>query len=259
MKVMALRTSFLLLILAVIALHTQPDMPRAVVNGKNMTLADVEPLVGKLPAELQKSPEMVFRTYGFMDLMAAKGEEEKLDQLSPYKEQLDLARKQLLADAAMQHYYNTLDISDDEIKSYYDKHPDDYTTASVSSLLVPLKSKEDQAAAIEKARDCAKALKDGTNLATLFAQYPGNLTSIRQNDPAVDKAARDAVFALKPGETSSPVVTAAGVYVFRLDSVSKAGYDNVKPNVRKVIADERLNAFLDDMRKKVTVTMVKKP
>ena len=259
MKVMVLRTSFLLFIFAVFAVHAQPDMPRAVVNGKNMSFSDVEPLVGTLPPELQKDPEQVFRTYGFLELMAAKGDAEKLYQISPYKEQLDLARKQLLAQAVMQEFYNKLDISDDEIKNYYEKHPDDYTTASVQSLLVPMKSKEEETDAVAKARDCAKALSDGSNLAVMFAKYPGNLTTVRKNDPAVDKAAREAIFALKPGETSSPVVTAAGVYVFKLDGISKTGYDNVKPTVRKAIADARFNEFMDQMRKEVTVKMVKRP
>ncbi len=233
-------------------------MPRAQVNGKMMAFSDVEPLMGTLPPGASRDPEAVFRTYGFLDLMATKGETEKLYNLSPFKEQLDMARKQILAQAVMQRFYDTVEITDEEIKAYWEKHKDEYATAGVQCMMIPARSKEEQAAAEGKARDAGKALKDGTNLAMMFAQYPCNLTTIGRTDPAVDASIRKAVFALKPGEITAPVTLPSGIYVIRVDTMTSGDFDKLKPNVRKSIADARFNDFMEEVRKSVTVTMVKK-
>ncbi|MDR3700131.1 MAG: peptidylprolyl isomerase [Candidatus Sulfopaludibacter sp.] len=256
---MSFRRYFLILTLAASGAYAQANEPRAVVNGKTVFLSELEGLYGQLPPELQNNPEQMFRYYGFLDLMAAKGEAAKLYDQSPYKERLALFRKQTLAEAAMQEFENNLDITDAEVKEYYEKHKSEFDVAAVQALLVPIKSKEDVPAATAKAQQIAPQLKDGTNMAVLFAQFPANLTSIRNGDAAVPAAVRKAVFALKPGEVTAPIAGPNGVYVIRLDKVSPVNAEQAKPYVRKSIADTRLQAFLEDVRKSVTVTPLKAP
>ena len=258
-KDMDFRRYFLILVSAVSVAYGQANEPRALVNGRTVFLSDLEGLYGQLPPELQKNPEQIFRYYGFLDLMAAKGEAAKLYDQSPYKERLALVRKQMLAEAVMQQFENNLEITDDEAKEYYQKHESDFNVASVQALLVPIKSKEDAPAATAKAQQIAPQLKEGTNVAVLFAQYPANLTSIRGGDAAVPATVRKAVFALKPGEVTAPLAEPNGVYVIRLDKVTTVNFEQAKPYVRKTIADSKLQAFLDDVRKAVTVTPLKPP
>jgi parvulin-like peptidyl-prolyl isomerase len=258
-KDMDFRRYFLIFMFAVSGAYAQATEPRAVVNGKTVFLSDLEGLYGQLPPELRNNPDQMFRYYGFLDLMAAKGEAARLYDQSPYKERLALIRKQILAEAVMQRFENDLDISDAEVKEYYEKHKTEFDVAAVQALLVPIKSKEDAPAATAKAQQIAPQLKDGTDTAVLFAQYPANLTSIRGGDAAVPAAVRKAVFALKPGEVTAPVVEPNGVYVIRLDKVTSVSFDQAKPYVRKSISDAKLQAFLEDVRKSVTVTPVKAP
>jgi peptidyl-prolyl cis-trans isomerase C len=241
-----------LLILAVFGAHAQTDEPRAVVNGKTVALSDLEGMFGSLPPQLRSNPEQIFRYYGFLDRMAAKGETDKLFEQSPYKEQLELARKQVLAQAEMQEFDKNLDIPDAELKQYYDTHKDDFATAKVQSLPIPTSDKA-------KARQMAARMKEGTGLAGLLAQYPGGLTSVRKGDPKVDAAIRSAVFALKAGEVSAPVVQPNGVYLFRLESVSTPEFQEAQATVRRTVADARFNAWIEEVRKSVTVTPVKGP
>jgi len=256
---MDFRRTFFILTIVVLGAYTQPNEPRAVVNGKTVSLSYLEPLYGSIPPQMRNNPEFIFRTYGFLDRMAAKGEASKLYEQSPYKEKLELDRKQILAQAVTDQFFNNLDIPDAELKEYFDKHPGDFDTASVQSLLIPTSSKEEEAAATAKAKQIAPQLKDGTNLAMLFAQYPAGLTAIHRNDPAVDAAIRTAVFALKPGQVSEPIVRPNGVYLIRLDSTASVDFQKAKPDVRKTIADSRFQAFIEEVRKSVTVTPVKAP
>lgn len=252
---MKLRRCLLLPILAALSAHAQPGEPHAVVNGKPVALSDLEGLFGSLPPQLRSNPEQIFRYYGFLDRMASKGEADKLFEQSPYKEQLELARKQVLAQAEMQEFDKNLDIPETELKAYYDMHKDDFATAGVQSLLIPIKAREEEAAATAKARQLAPQLKAGTGLDGLLARYPGGVTSVRKGDPKVDAAIRSAVFALKPGQVSAPVVQPNGVYLFRLQSIATPEFPEAQATVRRTVADARFNAWIEEVRKSVTVTL----
>ena len=165
----------------------------------------------------------------------------------------------MLADAVIDQFYKNLDIPDADLKEYYDKHKGDFETAGVQALLVPIASKAEEAAATAKARQLAPQFKEGTDIAILFAQYPAGLTTIRRNDPAVDAELRAAAFALKPGEVSEPIVRPNGVYLIRLDSIAAADFAKAKADVKKTMSDARFQAFLEEVRKSVTVTPVKTP
>lgn len=191
--------------------------------------------------------------------MASKGESEKLFEQSPYKEKLELARKQVLADAVMEQFDKNLDIPDAELKEYYEKHKDDFAVAAVQSLLVPTKSKEEEAAATAKARQLAGQMKGEAEAASLIAQYPGGLTSIRKGDANMDAGIRAAVFALKPGEVTAPIAQPNGIYVFRLSSVGTPDFQSAEANIRRIVADARFHAWIEDVQKSVTVAPVKAP
>ena len=52
----------------------QTDEPHAIVDGKPVSLSDVQALMGSMPPQLQKNADELFRYYGFLNRMAAKGE-----------------------------------------------------------------------------------------------------------------------------------------------------------------------------------------
>ena len=98
----------------------------AVVNGKSVSLNDLQPLVGGLPQQLRDQPTEVFRYYGLIDRLAARAEADKLDERSPYKEQLELQRKQILAQAAADQFFKEVVIPEADLKKFYEEHKADY-------------------------------------------------------------------------------------------------------------------------------------
>jgi foldase protein PrsA len=240
----------LLLISAALCAQAQS----AVVNGKSVSLSDVQRLMGAMPPELRGNPEEIYRYYGFIDRLAAKAESDKLAEQSPYKEQLELQRKQLLAQAEMDQFYQHQDISDDELKKYYEEHKDNFVTAGGEYLLIPVKSRDEAAAAMTKARGVATQLKTGRGIEALLAQYPANLPAMRKSDPRIPQAVRTAAFALKPGEVSAPVVESNGVYVLRLQKIFTPDLQDIRGEVWQTIAATRFAAWMEEIRKTVTVT-----
>jgi parvulin-like peptidyl-prolyl isomerase len=225
----------------------QTEDPHAVVNGKPVALSDLQGLAGALPPQLRDKPVEVFRYYGFLDRMAEKAEESQLAEQSPYKEQLALQRKQVMAQAAMDQFYKNTVIPEDELKKYYEDHKADFATANVQTLLVPLKSKE-------TAGKLAARLKSGSSVAELLLQYPAVMPTVRKSDARLDPAVRTAVFNLKPGEVSAPIAQPNGVYIFRLQSIETPEYQGLRGEIWRTMANVRFAAWMEEMRKSVTVT-----
>src|SRR5581483_1098894 len=142
---------FVLIPLLVLWAQSQPEEPHAVVNGKQVSLSDVQGLMDdKMPPDM-RNPDGLFHYYGFIDKLAAKAEAAKLAEKSPYKEQLELARKQILAIAELNEVCNNTPIPDADVEAYFTKHKADYAMAKVQALLIPQKGSTEEALA--KARE----------------------------------------------------------------------------------------------------------
>lgn len=105
----------------------------AVICGHEITSAEVDAFIASLPREQQvyaSHPD--FRKQCVDQLIAvyalAKyGEEEKLDETEKFKAILENARKDILAQMAMRKLFATVNVTDDEIKEYYEANKSKYS------------------------------------------------------------------------------------------------------------------------------------
>lgn len=111
-----------------------------------------------------------------------------------------------------------------------------------------------QKAALAKAQEIAKSARDGKDFATLAKQSSEDLGSKGQGgdlgwlEPGVTDAAFDAaLFALKKGEISEPVLSAEGYHVIQLRDVrerKEKSFDEMKPELAKTFLEtERESQF----------------
>lgn len=122
-------------------------------------------------------------------------------------------------------------ISDDELRSYFDKHKADFERpgrAVLSVLMIPkLITQADTAAARARADSLRQAILKGAKFEDVAkSQSSDSVSGARGGDlgkgpkgrfvPEFEKAAD----ALKPGEISQPVLTPFGFHIIRLDSRS---------------------------------------
>src|SRR4051794_31844588 len=99
------RIAKLLLLAAPLAMIlSAEDAPTATVNGKPVTKAELDAILKLAPVELQavlaKDPNALLQYYGLVDRVSEMAEKSKLAEQSPIKEQLLLARKQILTNAS---------------------------------------------------------------------------------------------------------------------------------------------------------------
>ncbi len=152
-------------------------------------------------------------------------------------------------------------VTDDDLKSYYQQHQDEYRvqgSAQVRHILISTGepgSKPDQKtldAAKAKAEDVLKQLKGGAKFADLAKKYSadpgskdkgGELGTIVKGQTV--KPFEDAVFSAKPGEIVGPVQTEFGFHIIQVEQRTEPhlkSLDEVKAQITPIIARQKAGA-----------------
>lgn len=224
----------------------------ATVNGKAVSQAELDAILKLAPAELQpvltRDPAELLRYYGLVDRLAEIGEKAKLAEESPTKEQIALARKQILATAASDRYFIDHPLKPEDEQRFYDEHKDEYTSALVKALCVPTAN----ASAVSTV---VKQLGMGADFDELAEKYPvaGFSNVIKKSDKEVPAEVRNAVFALKPGAVTAPITLPSGAYIIKLQTISVKPIGDVRGDIAQRLSTERFLAWLAEVRQTVTV------
>ncbi len=224
-----------------------PAKVLATVDGKDITVGDVDQAAGDLDPQFARLPadqRRLAALAALIDIKAMAGEavKEKLDQSDDFKK-----RMAFLRDRALHNEYfkdAVVDkISDADVRARYDKEIAAMPPqVEVRARHILVKTKEEAEAVIKKLEggakfeDLAKASStDGT------ASNGGDLGYFSEGQmvPEFEKAA----FALKPGEyTKEPVQTQFGFHVIQLEdrrTKQPPAFDQVKDQIRSIIMRER--------------------
>ncbi|MDP2172629.1 MAG: peptidylprolyl isomerase [Candidatus Cloacimonadaceae bacterium] len=153
-------------------------------------------------------------------------------------------------------------VSDDEIKKYYDKNKEDEfkkgPASRIKYLVFEMKASDDDFNSIKlEADNIYKQAIGGANFAMLAERYSEDPGSGKQGGslgvfgkgqmvPEFEKAA----FALKPGEISKPVRTNFGWHIIRCDSIATATADNYQIKASHILlsvkaSDKTINQIRD--------------
>ncbi|MBS1855535.1 MAG: peptidyl-prolyl cis-trans isomerase [Acidobacteria bacterium] len=216
----------------------------ATVNGRTVSQAELDAIIKLAPAEVRpvisKDPQELLRYYGVVDRLATMAEKDGLANESPLKEELALARMQLLATATSGRYFNEHPVSAADEQQYYAAHIDVFTSARVKGAKPPAGS---------------SAASPGADFDALAAKYPNHdfADVIGKTDANVPEAIRTAIFELKPGGVTKPIALPGGVYLFRLEGVDVKPLDEVRGQISQRVGNERFLQWMADIRKSVTV------
>ena len=193
------------------------------------------------------------------DQLASQAIQMKLDQQSPWKEQLKLARSNILTQAYLSQPA-TGGASDDP-KSYYDAHGADFDQVKLSGILVafnppgtPANSgamQRTEAAAKEKADDLEKKIKAGGDFSAIARTDSDNQqSSVRGGDLGqsavgnLPPAIKDRVLKMQPGEVSEPIQVPGGYYILKLDSKSRIPFETARPTIVQKQQNDKAQAAL---------------
>ena len=235
----------------------------AIIAGKPMTMGQYRAFTAVLdPANQARAavnPAELVQQLAFMRKLAAMAAEQKLDQQSPTREQLEYSRLYVLTNVEASHIFNSPVLHQEDIEGYYAAHRDDFKQVQVKAIKITFASPGDEARAKAKAERLREAIRAGADFVKLVQEnsddaeskaHDGDLQTFSPSSPMPDGFR--VVFQLKAGEVSEPVKQPDGYYLLRagevtyqpLLEVQTQVYDRIKQQMGRDVMD-KIQAGLD--------------
>jgi parvulin-like peptidyl-prolyl isomerase len=242
-----------------------PNRVVATINGQKITAKQVEEMLKPFPPEQRKQidanlSKFVEQLYTRQQLAEA-AQKLNLEQQSPWKEQIELNRRGILANAYVAHLSDqAAKETPEDPQKYYDAHKGEFEFAKLSGIFVGFNppgtpannnaaNVRTEEAAHEKANELEKKLAAGGDFSALAraesehqsASKGGDLGNWPINDPQVKLPAeiKTAVAKLQPGQVSEPVKLPGIYLIVKLDSREVTPFDKVKSDIEQKLQNER--------------------
>ena len=255
-----------------------PNRVVAQVNGQNVTAAQALKMLQAMPAnEMQRFQQgggglpTALQQLFMMQHLAEIATQQHLDQKDPWKSQLEFYRDNMLAQAYVSQISNAANPSSQEVKSYFDQHPQEFQDAKLSAIIInfiPAGAAPAPGATNAKTETQAKAKADA---AVKKIRGGANFTDVVKTDsdhkPSADKGGElgtfspdklpkeisDPVFKLKPGEITDPIREANGFYILKLDSLSKKTFEQAQADIVNTLKQDQVRKMLDQTNQQYQV------
>jgi parvulin-like peptidyl-prolyl isomerase len=251
-----------------------PDTVVLEVDGNKVTAAELDKIIASFPIANQQTirahPQVLSQVF-LLRRLAEDAEKAGLDKQSPYKEQIEANRLQLLSTAELSTVSNTMQILEEEQQKYYKEHLDKFREVKVRVVYLAFnpasakpaaddKKLPTEAEAHAKIEDLAKQIQGGADFGKLArensddqsAAKDGDFGVIKQ-DSSYPKAIKDAVFALKQGEISAPIKQPNGFYLIRAEEVAQEPFNDVILQIIEAVRQAKYQDWLKGMQAKYNV------
>jgi parvulin-like peptidyl-prolyl isomerase len=256
-----------------------PDTVVAEVDGKKITAAEMDKIIGDFPSNnqqaLRANPGLLSQVFMMRRLME-DAEKAGVDKQSPYREQLITSRLQFLAQTEINVVGNAMAVTEEDEHKYYNENPDKFKEVKVRAIFVAfnnnpaaLKAVPDtkklptEAEAKAKIENLEKEIKAGADFGKLArensddqasAAKDGDFGSVNE-ESAYPSPIKAAVFALKKGELSAPLRQPGGFYLLRAEEVGQQPFGDIfgqiAQTLRKAKSQEWLKGLLTQYNVKV--------
>lgn len=256
----------------------------AVIAGKDITVADVEKMLAAFnPQDLQMfqaNPQLALSQYFLFIHLADEADKARLLEKSPYKEQFELLKIQLLRQARLNEENNTFTVTPEMIESYYKQHSAQYEQARIKVIqiafagqvasagtgldaikaaaqgaLLAAQAKRSEPEAKTLAEDIVKQLREGADFAKMVEKYSEDpVSKAAGGDFGVIKIVseypadlKSVVFALQPGEVSAPIRQPTAYYIIRLEEKGLQSIDEVREPIVQILRNDHMNQWMKDI------------
>lgn len=238
----------------------------AVVNGSEITQADVDSTIKRFPRERQGYLEtevgrkQLLEEIISFELIYNYAKDSGMESDTKYIEQLEIAKKEILTQAAIAKTMEQVSVEDGEVEDYYNANKQNFKdpeTVSAKHILVETE---------EKAKEIKKEISSGITFEDAAKKYSscpskeqgGNLGKFGRGQmvPEFEEVA----FGLEIGIVSDPVKTQFGYHLIKIEQKSQGtikSFEEVKNSIKGKILQERQSfnyAQLNkDLREKYSV------
>lgn len=269
---------------------TPPDKVVAKIDGKDVTAGEVYDALLAMPPQFvqmyNQNPKYAIQQLFMMRYLASEGEKLKLGDRSPYKEQLDAERANVLASALLSYQQDHMNVPEEAIQKIYEQNKDQYQRAKIRAIVVRYKpvfgpnapEKERMQAELEEkmfnirrteaeaaaiAAGIVDKLKGGADFAKLVIDFSedngskakgGDFGVVDVNSQHLPEI-KQAVAKLKAGEISAPIRTPNAFFVVRVDEKTMQSRDEVAGVIREEIRKRQLKEWFDEVTRRFQPTV----
>ncbi len=261
-----------------------PNLPDETVlailgDGSKLTMGEFKKIYAVLPQGNQqmalRNPEQFLHQWEMLRRLTVMADQHKLAEESPYKEALEYARRNVLAQAAINDGVNSLSIDPSEIVKAYDSDKKKYTQVKIKAIYIafnddpsaavaPGKKSLTEAEARAKAEKLLAALRGGADFAKAAKENSddetsrdkgGDFASLRFSDNIPDLF-RAAVFNLKQGEITEPLKQPNGFYLLLADEVKVRPLSEVRDDIYNELRNTQSTDWIEKIDKASKVEIV---
>lgn len=275
------------------ALWAQKPVPGdtvvATVDGKPVTAADVRTMLASAPptfmAAYKANPARAIADIFVLRELSADADKLKLADESPWKEQIENQRMNILANAMLTHELNNYMVPENEVQKYYSANQSRFEQVSIDVIKIGFKpdmkpagtSDEELAAAARAVVEAAhsanraeadarklsdeiiKKLRAGADFKPMVAQYSddqetrdaGGKFGTISSTSAYPADLKKAALALKPGEISEPVKISVAYYILRCESRTAQPMKDVHETILREIRQQHADAFVKEIQQRL--------
>lgn len=244
-----------------------PTRVVATIAGKPLTARQALDLLKPLPPQERKRFEanlqgLVQQIY-MEDQLADEASKMSLDQQSPWKEQLQMARANILTQAYLNKVANSAPGSaTEDPKQYYDSHAADFDQIKLSGIFIAFSppgtpasgtgaANRTEEQARQKADDLEKKLKAGGDFSAVartesdnpqLAAKGGEIGTFTSGDAGLPADIKTVVLKLQAGEISEPVRMPNGFFILKVESRSKLPFEQARSGITQRLQNEKNQA-----------------
>ena len=195
-------------------------------------------------------------------LLLIDAKNNKFDQDDEFLEKLEVVKNDMLKNYAMHKIFNEVNLSDDDIKAYYEEKKDMLNPNKLyeaSHILID---------SLEKANEIKEKLDKGEDFEDLAKKYSidpsrdngGSLGTFPKE--AMVKEFQEGLDSIEIGEISEPVKSEFGYHIIKLIDIKqapRADYEDVKENIKtRVLMIKRQEKYLETVENIKKDAVVKK-
>ncbi len=252
-----------------------PDRVVITVGDIKITAAQFDALIDSLQPQVRTAARGTGRRQ-FADnivkmlVLAQEAEKRKMDQSPDFKAQLQFQTYNLLANALAGQVTKDVQVTDADLRQYYEAHKSEFETVHAKHILIRFKGSAvpvragqpdmTEEEALAKAQELRKKLQGGADFATLAkaesddtgsGASSGDLPPFRRGQmvPSFEAAA----FAMKPGQLSEPVKSQFGYHIILVISHDTKSFEETKADLEKRMQPEQsqksVGKLIEDLEK----------
>jgi len=248
----------------------------ATLDGQKLTYGELESYLEALGPQMKaaalSSRHDLIRQYALQKKIVELAEKDKLDQMSPYKEALELSRRVVLIEGEINYKALHFLVTPEDQKKYYDTHKARYTEVKLQALYLGFTSDEvakenpkkyrNEAQAKALAANIRSEVKTQADFVKAVARYSEDETSkenkgefgvVHASDTVPSEDVKKIIFAMKAGDISDPIKQQNGFYLFRADTVGLRPYAEVKDEIYTELKNQLSREWMDGLQKNLNI------